>query len=146
MYTYPQPWNTVHLPHARSKPEGVRKILYAKKSFVRPQARSVSQDRWRKPSSLRGFGHRPWAAFTVEKMRAWCRMDHQHAIDYRRRVKFETHCKRRLSSPPCGRPSYSLPSVLPQIHVAQFCHRPSGPHSATSGYHIQFLGVVYSLV
>ena len=80
MHPHPQPWNPDHLPHAKSKPEGVRKNLYAKKRFVRPQAlRSVSQDRLKETVtrleedvvailSLRGFGLRPGAAFTAEKI------------------------------------------------------------------------------
>ena len=62
------------------------------------------------------------------------------------RKKFEAHCNGAYLARHAADPRYPFPSVLPQTHVAQFCDGPSAPYSATSGYHIQSLGVVYSLI
>ena len=123
-HTHNPGWSPDHLPHARSKPEGVRKIYSIREknvSFVhKPLSESQesgSIGRYRKPSSLRGFGHRPGAPFTVENRAPSAERAFTGTHGWSRRVEnFEAHHNRRLSSPPCR-------NLQPRSIFPASCHK-----------------------
>ena len=61
------------------------------------------------------------------------------------RKNFAAHCKGRLSSRHAAHPRILFPASCHKFMSPNFAMAPAVPYSATSGYHIQFLGVVYSL-